>query len=61
MSYKVVNRFKDTEDGNHIYQVGDAYPKKGDYKPSKKRIDLLSKEHPKYKCSFIKKVKEDKE
>ncbi|MBS4171938.1 hypothetical protein [Bacillus sp. FJAT-49736] len=55
MEYKVVNDFIDTNDNNTRYKVGDVYPK-GSYKPTKKRIEELSKEHPKYKCNFIEKV-----
>lgn len=58
--YKVVNDFIDTLDNDTYYQVGDMYPK-GTHKPTKKRIDELSKPHPQYNCVFIqaeKKVKE---
>jgi predicted transcriptional regulator len=58
MPYIVVSRFKDTQDNNSIYKKGDTYPK-GDYKPTKKRIEELSNgEHPKYKRVFIEEVKE---
>ncbi|USK56571.1 hypothetical protein LIS82_08910 [Cytobacillus solani] len=59
MSYKVINRFYDKEDNNTLYEVGEDYPK-GDHKPTKKRIEVLAKEHPKYKCVFIEAVKEEK-
>ena len=52
MAYKVINKFIDTENDNTLYNVGDEYPK-GDHKPTKKRIEELSKVHPKYKVSFI--------
>ncbi|WP_170289658.1 hypothetical protein [Cytobacillus depressus] len=55
--YKVINEFIDLQNGNIHYKVGGIYPK-GDYKPTKKRISELSKEHPKYKCRFIEKVEE---
>lgn len=29
MKYKVIKRFKDTHDNDHIYEVGDKYPHKG--------------------------------
>jgi hypothetical protein len=58
MAYIVTNRFKDKENENIIYEVGETYPKDG-YKPTKKRISELSKEHPKYKCVFIEEVKEE--
>jgi len=60
MAYKVINRFKDTQDNNTVYEVGEEYPK-GEYKPTKKRIAELSKEHPKYKRIFIEEVKETEE
>jgi hypothetical protein len=53
--YKVINAFKDKEDNARLYNVGDSYPQ-GDNKPSKKRIEELSKKHPKHKVAFIEKV-----
>jgi hypothetical protein len=58
MPYKVFNEFRDKEDNNTLYQVGEEYPK-GDYKPTKNRIKELSKEHSKYKKAFIEEVKEE--
>lgn len=59
--YRVINEFRDTRDNRKLYKVGDEYPK-GAHKPTKKRINELLKEHPKYKCAFIEEVKEkDKE
>jgi len=52
MIYKVVNDFKDITDKNTRYSVGDEYPK-GSHKPSKKRIEELSKTHKKYNRIFI--------
>lgn len=57
--YKVVNEFIDKIDGDTHYLVGDEYPK-GSHKTTKKRIDELSKPHPKYKCVFIEEVKAEK-
>jgi hypothetical protein len=59
MAYKVINKFRDSQDDNLIYEVGDEFPK-GNYKPTKKRIEELSKQHPKFKRIFIEEVKEDK-
>ncbi|WP_264737304.1 hypothetical protein [Cytobacillus firmus] len=59
-NYKVVNDFTDLEDNNTHYKYGDEYPK-GDYKPSKKRIEELSKLHPKHKRVFIEEVKAETE
>lgn len=58
-TYKVVNAFTDLEDNNTRYKAGDEYPK-GDLKPTKKRIEELSKEHPKYKRVFIEEAKSNK-
>ncbi|WP_420768752.1 hypothetical protein ACNR9V_03230 [Parageobacillus thermoglucosidasius] len=38
--YVVIKDFKDLQDRQHIYRVGDTYPREG-YKPSKKRIEEL--------------------
>lgn len=37
---KVVYKFADLVDGNHIYEVGDSYPRDG-YKPTKERVEEL--------------------
>lgn len=58
MPFIVINEFRDKEDNNTIYQVGEEYPK-GDYKPSKNRIKELSKDHPKYNKSFIKEITDE--
>ncbi|ALY08066.1 hypothetical protein BhaS171_00010 [Bacillus phage vB_BhaS-171] len=55
--YKVINRFRDID--GHVYEVGDEFPK-GSSKPTKKRIEELSADHPKYRRSFIEEVKESK-
>lgn len=39
MSYKVIEKFMDLQDDNHIYNVGDKYPNKGRVK--KERIEEL--------------------
>jgi hypothetical protein len=57
LAHKVINKFRDL-DGT-IYEVGDDYPK-GNSKPTKKRIEELAEEHPKYRRSFIEEVKEKK-
>lgn len=56
MSYKVVNEFRDSKDGHRLYNVGDEYPQ-GPHEPDKKRIEELSKKHPKYGVVFIEEVK----
>lgn len=57
MPYKVINSFRDKEDNNTLYKVGEEYPK-GEHKPNKKRLSELSKVNPKHKCAFIEEVKE---
>lgn len=52
MEYTVVNDFIDKDNDGLIYYKGDKYPK-GKYKPTKKRIEELSKQHPKYGIVFI--------
>lgn len=59
MKYKVIHSFKDKEDNNKVYSAGDEYPR-GKHKPSKKRIEELTKKHPDHKVAFIEEVK-DKE
>lgn len=39
--YTVLSEFADLQDGNHIYRVGDEYPRKG-YSPIDERVDELS-------------------
>lgn len=41
MKYRVTEFFTDLQDGNHPYDVGDTYPRKG-LKPTAERIDELS-------------------
>ena len=38
--YTVLSEFADLQDGNHIYRVGDEYPRKG-YSPTDERVDEL--------------------
>lgn len=59
MKYKVTNKFIDKHGDNTLYNVGDEYPKEG-LKPTKKRIEELSKKHPKYKVVFIEEIKSNK-
>lgn len=43
--YRVIERFKDLKDGEHLYEVGDSYPRRGK-KPSKARTaELLSSDN----------------
>lgn len=41
MKYVVIKKFRDLQDNDHIYEVGEKYPRKG--KPNKERVkELLS-------------------
>lgn len=40
MKYKVIVEFADLEDGNHVYHVGDTYPRQG-LAPAKERVEFL--------------------
>lgn len=39
--FTVLSEFADLQDGNHIYRVGDVYPREG-YTPTAERVDELS-------------------
>ena len=39
--FTVLSEFADLQDGNHIYRVGDEYPRKG-YSPTDERVAELS-------------------
>lgn len=58
MAYKVINDFRDGEDGKRLYRAGDPYPREG-LKPTKKRLSELSKKHQEHKVAFIEEVKEE--
>lgn len=58
MSYEVVVTFTDLQDGEHLYNVGDEYPRTG-YKPSTKRIDELSGANNKRGKPLIKALQEN--
>ena len=43
MTYKAKITFRDLQDNEHVYQVGDIYPRDG-YEPSKERVaEVLEK------------------
>ncbi len=56
--YKVIVRFKDLQDNNHVYNVGDIFPHKG-INVSKKRIKELSSNKNRRGVPLIKEVAED--
>lgn len=50
--YEVIKRFTDLQDGNHVYNVGDTYPREG-YTPSEERITELATDKNKQKTPLI--------
>ena len=52
MSYKVIHRFTDLQDFNHLYNVGDSFPRVG-MKVSQSRIDELASSKNKLKTPLI--------
>ncbi len=58
--YKVLNKFKEKYHNNHIYKVGDVYPKQGE-KLNKTRAEYLSKLNDEYKVVFLEEIKEVKQ
>lgn len=57
MKYQVIRKFRDTQDKDYIYEVGEKYPHKG--KVNKERADELSGASNKYGYPFIKEVDRD--
>ncbi|MFJ5564823.1 hypothetical protein [Lysinibacillus xylanilyticus] len=57
--YKVINRFKEKNHNDHIYEVGDTYPVDGE-KLVKTRAEALTKVHDEYNVAFLKAVEEPK-
>lgn len=55
MGYKVIYRFSDLQDFNHIYNVGDAFPRHG-VKVKQSRIDELASNKNKIGKPLIKAV-----
>lgn len=56
--YEVIYKFKDLKDNDHIYKVGDIYPREG-LELSKKRIKELSTNKNQIGKILIKKIEED--
>lgn len=54
MKYEVIEKFRDTQDKDHVYDVGSKYPHKG--KINKGRAEELSGKSNKYRRPFIKVV-----
>ena len=58
--FKVIKKFKDLNDGNHLYEVGDEYPRAGK-KASTKRLAELSGSNNKAGVPLIEEIREDPE
>ena len=56
--YKVIVRFMDLQDNNHIYEVGDIYPRKGS-DPRLDRISELAGSENKIGHPLIEEIKEE--
>lgn len=57
MSYVVIKKFKDLKDNNHVYQVGDKYPRSGRVK--KVRVEELSSDSNRLGKPLIQEVGEE--
>ena len=55
--YKVIHQFRDLQDGNHHYKVGETFPRNGK-KATAKRIKELSGTNNKIKKPLIEAVEE---
>lgn len=56
--YRVVRKFIDSKNDDHLYNVGDTYPVSG-YKPTKARIEELSKGTNRHGRVYIEEVKDE--
>ena len=59
MGYKVIHRFTDLQDFNHLYNVGDVFPRVG-MKVPQSRIDELASGKNKLKTPLIELEKDKK-
>ena len=53
--YKVIHNFRDVQDGDHIYMVGDDYPRKGAETTLERATALMGK-HNAIGCPLIEEV-----
>lgn len=58
--YKVLSTFADLQDSNHLYNVGDVYPRAG-YTPSDGRLEELSTVNNRLRKPLIEKIEEPTE
>lgn len=56
MAYTVIKRFSDLQDGNHVYEVGDTFPREG-ATASAARLKELSTAANRQNTPLIKEVK----
>lgn len=56
--FKVIKQFIDLQDNNHLYKVGDVYPRKG-LEPTENRLKELSTSANKQKRPLIKEVENE--
>lgn len=54
MKYQVIHRFRDLQDNEHIYEVGDKYPRKG--RSNKARVEELSSTENKIGVPLIEEI-----
>ena len=57
--YKVISRFADLQDCNHVYEAGDTFPREGT-KVTEERLAELSGYDNRQKKPLIEKVEEPK-
>ncbi|MEY9980469.1 hypothetical protein [Lysinibacillus sp. RC79] len=57
MKYQVIHSFRDIQDNNHIYKIGDKYPHKG--RVIKARVEELSSTENKIGVPLIKEISEE--
>ena len=54
--YRVIKRFYDLTDNNHLYEVGDSYPRDG-LSPSPERVQSLVTDENRQHKPLIKEIK----
>ena len=54
--YRVIKRFYDLTDNNHLYEVGDSYPRDG-LSPSPERVQALLTDENRQHKPLIKEIK----
>ena len=57
--YRVIKRFYDLTDNNHLYEVGDSYPRDG-LSPSPERVQSLVTDENRQHKPLIKEIKSRK-